>query len=806
MDVSTKRIIVIAVTVFLVLAATVVLNEYPADKNDLPSLIALAVENDIIEGQPDNPDSAELSENINLKLAFSEPGHFFTSDISVELIPSIEGAEIYYTTDGSDPVLYQMTEAEQTAANKQAAGPNNDPYADLPAGELLKVRSFTFTTWHYESPIEIKAPRGSDINVVTIRAVAVYNGTVSRPFVHTYFVGRDVHDRFDTLVFSLNIEETHLYDYNTGIFVEGRTRYEYRRDNPRAHINPPSPANFNWRGMEGERPVHIEVFEPSGERVVAQQAGMRAHGGWSRAADQKSIRLIARSEYEPGFGKFHYDFFPGDNILDGFNTPLLKYDQIVLRNGANDRDFGMLRNETGYEFAKQMNLHVTSPTTPAAIFLNGEYYGFAWLQVRVNEQYLEDKFNAPTRNFQIVGMGEQWIDTDDEEAREAIEYLNSFHSKNFRNDAVFKEYESLVDIDNLLTYYALQTYLGNHDWPNNNLKRWRYTGPQVEGLIEELDGRWRYLVFDLDWILGLYEDPPNAFRPTIQEMMNTRNDRYSYVLNSLFVRPEIVDKFAILMCDIAANVVTPENVKAVIERLYGMSKNEIVHAFAHEKYAHWVSTGSVEHNHNNMIKVATERSEYIFKSLREHFEWEDSMFTVEVTGSPAFIGTQIGESSTYFDHLIIPLRPAPGEYTVFENWVLNGEVIYTPEITVSLADATDGVVSVELVTREELPKLIFSKAFGSSAQNGCALYNPGDTAVSTAGMYLTNDMTNPFRWALPAATLEPGATLEFAGRGSRNPDDLHKIQMGFNVRHGHRLFLCDEEGNVIANMLVEAGS
>jgi len=249
-------------------------------------------------------------------------------------------------------------------------------------------------------------------------------------------------------------------------------------------------------------------------------------------------------------------------------------------------------------------------------------------------------------------------------------------------------------------------------------------------------------------------------------------------------------------------MITKDNVGKLIDELFGMSRNEIERAFASNKYAGWVSLNTVENNHNNMLIVAQGRSEYIFRSLREHFGWEDSMFTVEVTGANAYIGSQKGSFARYFDHLVIPLRPALTEHTVFDHWIINGEVIYTPEIFVSLADAVDDVVEVELFTRVELPMLIFVTAYGSSERNGCVLMNPGTETVFTDGLYMTNDMSNPFRWALPEARIEPGGMLEFAGRGSRASEDLHKVRMGFNARRGQKLYLCDAEGTVITHIQV----
>jgi hypothetical protein len=148
------------------------------------------------------------------------------------------------------------------------------------------------------------------------------------------------------------------------------------------------------------------------------------------------------------------------------------------------------------------------------------------------------------------------------------------------------------------------------------------------------------------------------------------------------------------------------------------------------------------------------------------------------------------------------VKPSLPEFTAFDHWVVNGMVIYSPEITVSVSDAHDGIVRIELVTKEEFPLLIFTEAYGSSLRNGCVLYNPGEDVVSTEGLFITNDISNPFLWQLPPAEISPGGTLEMAGRGSTDASDLLKVRMGFNVREGRMLYLCDEDGNVLHTIIV----
>ena len=52
-----------------------------------------------------------------------------------------------------------------------------------------------------------------------------------------------------------------------------------------------------------------------------------------------------------------------------------------------------------------------------------------------------------------------------------------------------------MDIQSLIDYYAIETYVGNSDAYKNNYAVWRSRDP---GLSEYEDCKWRWLLFDLD--------------------------------------------------------------------------------------------------------------------------------------------------------------------------------------------------------------------------------------------------------------------------------------------------------------------
>ncbi|MDR0463117.1 MAG: chitobiase/beta-hexosaminidase C-terminal domain-containing protein, partial [Pseudomonadales bacterium] len=111
---------------------------------------------------------------------------FHDHDIRVTLSSASVFSRIYYTLDGSVP------------------NPDSE------------------NTFRYHGNIELAVP-----SVTLIRAMAIdIFGDKSEVVTQTFFLDEDVANRFRLPVVSVTIDPFHLYDHETGIFVEGRTREE----------------------------------------------------------------------------------------------------------------------------------------------------------------------------------------------------------------------------------------------------------------------------------------------------------------------------------------------------------------------------------------------------------------------------------------------------------------------------------------------------------------------------------------------------------------------------------------------------
>lgn len=673
-----------------------------------------------------------------IKLSHKE--YFYEDTIQVSITPSNPKDSIYYTLDGSEPSIVSE---------------------------------------RYYKPIEIKAEDA--MNAKVLRAIAVRGNKESAAITHTYFVGKSVHSRFSTLVVSISTDPYNLYDYETGIFAEGKLRDDYVLAHPDEEIFHYHPANYNMRGRLYERSIYVEMFEPDGKQVISQNAGIRTNGGWARSLEQKSIRLIARNEYESGKGKFDYDFFTEDEKFDSYSSPIKGYDSLVLRNASNYEGTPMLNNEVASRFARDAGFHETLFFRPVVVFLNGKFYGFSFLEQLINEKTLQESYNAPEPTFDIVGVGETRLDEGSPEAVADLEALNDYAHKDLTNEQTFEELSKLLDIDNFLHYYALELYFGNSDWPHNNLKRWRYTGDtNAPNLNPYLDGRWRYIMYDLDRTFGFMPDE----QPTLERLLGDSEEN-SPLLTALLKRPDAANQFLAILSELANGVMTPEHVEEVLDDIYEKSRHEVQAAQTAGKFS------SLLTKDNNILMFAHKRWESFLPQVKSKLGYSET-FEVIIKGI---------SKCTYPLGSKVAIAPKLSRYEVFDSWLVNGVSTSQEQLDITYKDVQNGQVLLEQQTHVELPPLQLIEV--SESRNKVILRNNTNTEISTKGFYLTDDASDMTRWAFTPMRIQSGETVTIVGSMISSNTVLFTPQLNFNIQLKEVIILSDGFGQVLDYKIVE---
>ncbi|MBH1941734.1 CotH kinase family protein [Mobilitalea sibirica] len=718
-------------------------------------------------------------ENTNMELigdydiAFSHTGYFYDGTIEVGILSNKE-CSIYYTMDGSEP------DQKQTQYQK-----------------------------------EIKLPAKDEVKAYSIKAKAYFeDGTESDTIVHTYFVGNYVKDRFNTLVFSVTTDPYNLYDDEYGILIEGKLRRDHIKENPRDKIEPNDPANFNMRGRESEREVYLEVLQPDGTKITEMNAGIRTYGGWSRANLQKSIKIFARKEYDEVNNKFRYEFFPQKTAANGDGTKLDSFKRLVLRNCGNDNGFAFIRDELFQTLAAQAGYQDHQAVRPAAMFINGEYRGFFWLHEVYSDEYFEENYGDYTGSFEILEGGENYksLDEDGENEYAIRDYedMYTYAAKDLTKDENFNQLSELMDVENYLEYYALQVYIGNEDWPHNNYKTYRYYAADGEEYKEApFDGKWRYLLHDLDFSFGIYGTKATTDNFSKYVGRNGEMKEEAPLFSQLMKRDDCKEIFIKKTVDLINGSFAPENLNRVLDEMHASRLSEQMNMYNKNLLADWVHQDQLEERLEAIRSYGSERAGYILTRYQEYFDLGD-MYRLKVQpvqGAEikinSFVTDDYFEGSYYSDYntVISTVIPAGME---LDYWMVNGEKVYEQELLITPAMIRDRKVEVNCFFKEttEKPHIIVSELSADGDEDYITLYNPYNEAVSTDGYTLTDDIEEPEKFILPTRIIAPGESLVIlCGRDTElsgdavdpNTEDKDSLYAEFGLKENETVVLFRQE-------------
>jgi hypothetical protein len=718
-------------------------------------------------------------------VSFSHSAGFYSEAFNLELTAP-EGAVIYYTLDGSTP---------------------------------------TVGSTRYSGAIAVTIP--ASVDVFTINTFAVLGGESSPVRTRSFVRGRDVSRRFsaDTLIFTLNSDPHGLNNSTDGIFTD---------------------SGAQLRGRESEREVYVEMFDSTGNRLINQRAGMRVKGGYSRTHSQRSIELYARDDYGDS-NRFDFPFFGDDHNANG--ELINRYRRVRLRNGGSDREFGFIRDELGATLLRQAGQPNTQQHVPAAVFVNGEYYGVSWLKTPRTENHLSRIYGGRTDGFEIVDGGESARDrtgggmwggtvspiqfSGEPRGADDLNALVTFAREGITDRARFEEFTRRVDLDNFIRYYAMQIYIDNVDWPNHNIEMWRYFPTDEERSNPNLhpylrDGRWRVLPHDLEaswglWDVGLYNGTiENSFnKNTLNELMRTSNvprERVngqfgSAFLNAILSREDTRAKFANTMVDLIEGAFAPANVERVLDDLITKITPELTYASRIEGLLRrtlssgWgtqprqLTFADYQANWGEIRQYARGRPNAVYSFLNSELSFsQTNRMTVALTVSA---GGSVMMNSRPVETVGAESRTVTGNY--YAGTTIELTVTPYPGFIVGAVEGAARVGTSNVYTTNRAgavrvsfaPDPVFSangslqitaiRASGSADPGWIELTNNTGRTISAAGMFLA-DGGNLTKWEFPALNVTPGQTVRIATANNNAPSGF-AAQTNFNLVFGERLRL-----------------
>jgi hypothetical protein len=463
---------------------------------------------------------------------------------------------------------------------------------------------------------------------------------------NTYFINE--HSSFP--VISLTTDPYNLYDPDYGIFQYWEPYYE-------------SNLFQDW-----ERPVHVEYYEADGTPGFSLDAGMKVHGGLTRAQSQKALNIYARNTY--GTSEIDYKIFK--------DRPQTVYQSFVLRNGGNDFKWTLFRDELMHSVIGNVMDIEHSAFRPSLVFLNGAYYGIEHFHEKINENFIEEhtgidkdkidmlEFIPYDSNVKVLnGKSDTWL--------QLIDYIG-LHD--LGDSAYYSMVASQVDIENFIDYNVAQIYFDNGDWPGNNIKWWRPESPA---------GKWRWILFDTDFGFGLSPFGTETGDQLLHYKHNTLatatatngeswpNPPYStFLLRNLLKNRNFKSQFINTFCDYLNTAFQSSVVNEKINEMQEILAPEIPRH--HQRFSE--SAGNWTNDIQVMKTFADLRVDYVFKHMRVVFGLPSakaiSLDVSDTSQGRIQINTQVLKeypwSGRYFPEIPVTITAQPEPGHQFTGW------------------------------------------------------------------------------------------------------------------------------------------
>ncbi len=409
---------------------------------------------------------------------FSAESGFYDKEFELEIQAGTDEV-VCYTLDGSDPTpdsaIYQGSlligdtcSQENLYSARTDLSPTRDYTPSFPVDKATVVRAISY--------------RKKD-NMVSDIATKVY------------FVGYGQKEEYEGMpVVSIVTDPDHLFDAKSGIYCNGDALEKYKEEAgaatgevPETFVDDEGETHYLYmasnafhEGREWEREAVMTWFDDAHRCCFTKGVGIRIAGDSTRASPKKSISVYGREIYDES-AVFPIEFFPG-----------MSYSSVKLRNGG-DEDV-VIRDAFLEKLAAGRNVSIQD-SRPCVLFLNGEYWGIYNLRERYNEEYLGNHYGVSEGNVYLINAG--LVRAGGEAAFDAYNYMCDVVTEcDLSYDDVYEMVCEIIDVQSLIDYCCINLYIDNQDISlGHNTALWR-AGEKQDPAYG--DGRWRWMVFDLD--------------------------------------------------------------------------------------------------------------------------------------------------------------------------------------------------------------------------------------------------------------------------------------------------------------------
>jgi hypothetical protein len=173
-------------------------------------------------------------------------------------------------------------------------------------------------------------------------------------------------------------------------------------------------------------------------------------------------------------------------------TDRTKYSEIYLRNGSNQYLTLPYKDASQVRMMSEGTKNYYSAYRPVSVYINGSYFGLYELREKFNSEYFEIHDGANKDSMDLLSLS-YWYNlvlrTVEGDVSHFWDSYANFLTLNPLAPSYMSDADQIIDMKQYSDYIIAESWMGNVDWPGNNIKIYR---------SDKTNWRWRFGLIDLE--------------------------------------------------------------------------------------------------------------------------------------------------------------------------------------------------------------------------------------------------------------------------------------------------------------------
>lgn len=320
---------------------------------------------------------------------------------------------------------------------------------------------------------------------------------------------------------------------------------------------------------------HFEYFEADGQFIDGNFGDFNKHGNDSWNYPQRGVDFVSRDDY--GYQRrLEHKFFE--------TSDRTRFRRLMVKAAANDNypfesGGAHIRDSYIQHLSQVAGLDLDErSSTNVLLFVNGQYWGVYDLRERVDDNNYTDYYYGQDYTYRDSDIYLQFLKTwgattahfGNQPAVDAWNSLRQYIQNNdMGNPQHFEYVQSQLNIDSLIDYFVINSWVVSRDWLNYNTGWWRGLNPS--GSAQQ----WRYILWDMEAALGHFNNYTNLPNPTHTappcqaEALPVGNGHTAILRKLIQQNPEVRRRYVTRYADLLNTHFSADNAIALLDSMVG---------------------------------------------------------------------------------------------------------------------------------------------------------------------------------------------------------------------------------------------